>query len=199
MLFLTTPRSPTKACGHIQELTSLSELDLSADSGHRCRAQAFVGTQKSYSAATPPRSELGSPTPGWCISRGWPASRKLHLSATQVTDVGLAHRARLTKLATLDLSATQVTDLGFAPRRGPDRAHSLRALGHAGYRSGTGAPERADQASNFHLDYTRVTDLGLVRLKGLTKLSDLGLRDTSVTSTGLNGFKQTFPRMVITD
>jgi hypothetical protein len=42
-----------------------------------------------------------------------------------------------------------------------------------------------------------VTDAGLVHLKGLTKLSHLGLNGTQVTNAGMNELKRTLPGLTI--
>jgi hypothetical protein len=51
--------------------------------------------------------------------------------------------------------------------------------------------------SFFDLENNRVTDVGLVHLKGLTKLSDLRLRATQVTDAGVEELKQSLPSLTI--
>jgi len=47
------------------------------------------------------------------------------------------------------------------------------------------------------LDYARITDAGLVHLKGLTKLDWLVLNSTQVTNTGVKKFQQALPNCKI--
>jgi hypothetical protein len=85
-----------------------------------------------------------------------------------VTNLGIAHLARLKHLEALELSCSEVTDAGLIPLGQMQQLRSLR------------------------LDRTKVTGRGLVHLKGLTELRVLALRETydsdaelSLTDTGL--------------
>ena len=46
---------------------------------------------------------------------------------------------------------------------------------------------------------TRVTDAGLLHLKGLKNLTKLDLRNDQVTQAGMNELKQALPSLSITD
>ena len=88
---------------------------------------------------------------------------------TNVTDSGLVHLKRLTKLELLNLDGTKVTDAGLAHLSGLTRLLGL------------------------DLSNTKITDAGLVHLKELTKLEFLFLKGTKVTDAGVKKFRQALP------
>ena len=45
----------------------------------------------------------------------------------------------------------------------------------------------------LYLNGTQITDAGMVRLKGLTKLDELNLEETQVTDTGIAELQQALP------
>ena len=91
--------------------------------------------------------------------------KTLFLCRSKVSDAGLVHLERLTKLQELDLTDTKVSDAGLVHLKGLTKLQSLR------------------------LRDTKVSDAGLVHLKGLTKLQELDLTDTKVSDAGLSHLK----------
>ena len=63
-------------------------------------------------------------------------------------------------------------------------------------RPGTSGVEDLETNGVFRLSGTAVTDAGLLRLSGLTRLSFLGLRGTHVTDGGSKKLKQALPRVL---
>ena len=51
--------------------------------------------------------------------------------------------------------------------------------------------------SNINLEFTHVTDAGLVHLKGLTNLAELNLLNTQVTDVGVSELQQALPNLKI--
>ncbi len=82
--------------------------------------------------------------------KGWMEPDTLDLKHSQITDTGMEHLKRLTKLSKLDLSNTQISDGGL------ERLQALTAL------------------TVLDISDNEITDSGLARLKPLSKLSDSG-------------------------
>ena len=57
--------------------------------------------------------------------------------------------------------------------------------------------EKLPDFSALHLCRTRVTDTGLMHLKGLTNLRIVDLRGTNVTNAGAKELKRALPRLTI--
>ena len=149
--------------------------------------------------------------------------KELWLQGTQLTDAGLVHLKGLTTLKELYLSSTKVTDTGLAQLSGmklkvltvPREArtdiglkHYLRAgepsarllfssgrITDAGLINLKGLPE-LQELSLFGCQ--NVTDAGLAHLKDLTNLQTLNLRFTQVTDAGIAELQQVLPNCKIT-
>jgi hypothetical protein len=88
-------------------------------------------------------------------------TEKLDLRRSRVTDAGLVHLTKATRLKQLWLDKCQVTDAGLVHLKTLTNLESLR------------------------LDDTRVTDRGLANLKGMAKLKSLNLSNTSISDAGM--------------
>ncbi len=103
-------------------------------------------------------------------------------------DQGMVNLQGLHELQDLRLDGTQVTDAGLLNLRGLTKNSSIINLSRTtsnGCGAGAESP-RIDQTS-VHQSHaaTRVTDAGLVNLRGLTKLRYINLSATQVTDQGL--------------
>lgn len=95
------------------------------------------------------------------IARAWPGLESLSVDGGRITDEGLAHIGKLSRLHYLNLSGTQVTDRGL---------ERLTGLAHL---------------NTLHLDDTEITDQGMVHLGKVTSLEKLSLNHTGITHRGL--------------
>ena len=108
-----------------------------------------------------PAGQIGDADLALLLQR--PELRKLDLSAARhVTDRGMEHVGRLTRLSELDLSNTWITDAGLAQLAGLSELQSLK------------------------LCSTAVTGAGLKNLAGLSQLQTLDLSDAELTPEGLD-------------
>jgi internalin A len=124
----------------------------------------------------------------------------LDLRGTKVSDSGLAHLAvpASSSLQELNLAHTQITDAGLAhlakfkkdtffsgtrPRRG----------GSIGRLEGSSRDSHAIPLEKLHLRGTKVTNAGLLHLKGLANLQHLCLGNTKVTNAGIQELRKTLP------
>jgi len=87
--------------------------------------------------------------------------RKLNLEATEISDLGVRHLARLSELTELSLNSTTVSDAGLA------RLAGMRKL------------------RRLSLDNTYIEGLGVVHLQTLKELADLSLRGSPVKDAGV--------------
>jgi hypothetical protein len=98
----------------------------------------------------------------------------LQISGNQaISDAGLAHLSGLTKLRYVDLSDTNVTDVGLA---------QLSKLPNVSY---------------LDLSRTKVSDAGLVHVKDLIRLSTLVVRGTRVTKSGASELERARPQLTV--
>jgi hypothetical protein len=93
----------------------------------------------------------------------------LDLARTKITDAGLAHVAKMTKLKELRLDNTGITDAGLARLKGLAQLEYLNVYG------------------------SKVTDAGLAHLGGLKNLRSLYVWQTGVTSAGIAKLKGQLP------
>jgi Leucine-rich repeat (LRR) protein len=114
----------------------------------------------------------------------------------EVTDKGVSHLAALTGLKALDLSYTKITNQGAAHLAG---LRNLRKLSLSTTIADDGAMPHLEGLAELRelnlfnvghfLSGKRVTDAGLARLKGLTKLQVLLIPNSGVTGKGLEHLK----------
>lgn len=102
---------------------------------------------------------------------------EVFLAGTRIqgAEEALAHIGHLRRLEALWLAPPTMTDAGLAQLEG---LTNLKLM-------------------NISLSGTRVTDTGLVHLKGLECLEGLDLRGTSVTDAGVSELKKSLPRTII--
>ena len=109
---------------------------------------------------------------------------------SQISDKGMVHLQRLTNLQILDLKFTNVTDAGLAHFKGmnlkkltiPTEARTDQGLQH--YLAAVEPPIELDFGGNVGVPEWKLTDAGLVHLKGLTSLQNITL-PKQITDAGL--------------
>jgi hypothetical protein len=109
----------------------------------------------------------------------------LSLEATQITDQGIAHLAKLRKLEWLNLYRTKVGDESL---RVLSEMKSLRHLPIGETRvtdQGLAHLEKMDQLVYLGLRGNKITDEGLRSLATLTNLTGLNLAETAISDVGL--------------
>ncbi|HEV3418624.1 MAG TPA: hypothetical protein VG056_17510 [Pirellulales bacterium] len=121
----------------------------------------------------------------------WRLSRliALDLCGAEITDVGMAHLAELTQLNELCLSNTHVTDAGLEYVRGFNQLSRLELDGTKVSGAGLEHIKGLSRLRILGLASTKVTDAGIAHLSGLTQLRMLGLGNTLVTDAGLAHLK----------
>ncbi len=130
---------------------------------------------------------LGKPKPG--PPSGGEAECQI-VGGTRVTDVGLAHVAKLKKLRRLDLSGAQVTTAGLRQIESLQQMQYLN-LWNVPAVNDSVAPLLAGlpNLATLDLSYTAAGDETLQRLANLSNLKHLYLTDTKVTPAGLASFQ----------
>jgi hypothetical protein len=133
----------------------------------------------------------------------------LTLENTPITDAGLAHLGGLTRLRYLHLNNTRVTDTGLASLKGLVRLERLYLCDTDVTDAGLVNLEAMKNLYYLMLHNTldpvldafrttvKVSDAGLVHLRGLTGLRDgsLFLWNTSVTEEGIASLKEALPQL----
>jgi internalin A len=136
----------------------------------------------------------------------------VHAPCPDVTDAGLAHLARLTKLRTLTLRDSRVTEVGLAHLRGMTHLQTLmlpraqvRSLAPLRHLNGIQALDLSrapiDDAglapiasltalTRLRLDQTQITDESLALLASLPRLRFLSIRGTPVTDAGIAALRK---------
>jgi len=112
----------------------------------------------------------------------------LNLSGTGVSDAGLVHFKVCKGLKSLLLWGTKVTDAGLVQFEGCKELDDL-SLGNTQVSDAGLTPFKDCQLIHLKLEFTRVTDAGLVFLKESKNLRNLYLRKTRVTDKGLASVK----------
>lgn len=111
----------------------------------------------------------------------------LHLSGTEVGDVGLAMIARsLESLTELDLWSTKVTDAGMRSIACLQNLTSLELGGTLVSDDGLRYIARLPELKSLHLSWTAVTDAGVRHLSSLNKLTSLDLIGTELADAGMS-------------
>lgn len=109
----------------------------------------------------------------------------LGLERTRITDVGLSHLSGLTGLEYLSLNGTHVGDAGLKHLVGLNRLAVLYLCGTGTTDAGLRAVKNTPALQWLDLRGTRVTDSGLAHLGGLGRLRLLSLHGTSATDAGM--------------
>ena len=112
----------------------------------------------------------------------------------QLTDLGVAKLARLTKLRRLDIGGSKVTPAGLKVLEKLPQLERL-SLWNCAKLDDSAAPELAALAklSNLDLSYTPTGDVTLKSLAALRDLKLLYLTDTKATSAGVEAFRKQKP------
>ena len=112
-------------------------------------------------------------------------AEKLDLRGSRVTDAGLAHLAKATKLKQLWLDNCLVTDAGLVHLKTLKNLESLRLNGTRVTDKGLANLKGMAKLKSLTLSHTSISDAGMVHLAGLTTLIDLGLDSTQISNTGM--------------
>ncbi len=118
---------------------------------------------------------------------------ELHLDNCPVTDAGVAQLAPLARLRILDLKGTRVTDAGLAVLRHFPRLQALYLTRTAITDAGLAHVARLADLRTLILWDTAITDAGLEHLAGLHRLTDLILWNTRVTAAGAAALAEALP------
>ena len=155
-----SPIPGTSLAKHLPKLINLKELNLS---------NTDLGDREMVVVARLPKLQI------------------LALQQVAISDSGVQQLSRLTQLKSLDLSGSLVTGTGF---RSLGFANSLASLNIGVTRVSDQTIQYVKQFPNLvSLDLssnTRLTDSSLDQIKALTKLKQLMLRRTAVSSMGLS-------------
>jgi hypothetical protein len=122
--------------------------------------------------------------------RAFPDLERLMLGGTAVTDAGLQHAARLSKLTTLGLVGTKVTDAGMKELAGLNELEHVRLANTAVTDAGVRELSRHKSLQILILSNNKITDVSLADLRTLEKLRELDLSFTSITDDGLKQLEQ---------
>jgi internalin A len=116
----------------------------------------------------------------------------------QLTDLGIAKLAKLTKLRRLDISGARVTPQGLKALEKLPNLERL-SLWNCAKLDDSAAPEIASlvKMSNLDLSYTPVSDVTLKKLAALKDLKSLYLTDTKVTPEAVEAFRKEKPAVFV--
>ncbi len=145
-----------------------------------------------------------------------PSLQTLDLGGTSVGDEGVAHLKSLDRLVFLNLSMTKVTDAGIAHLKDLKQLEELGLLiaaqirsnfseSHDSRRTSVCGPFSAISANwaavrNLTLfaqrsvSFTKITDAGLLHLRGMSSLKSLDLSSTKVTAKGIKALQDSLPK-----
>jgi hypothetical protein len=124
--------------------------------------------------------------------------RYLALVRSGITDEGLVHLERMTKLRFLLIPENQaVTDAGVAHLSEPTKLRYVDLSGNNLTDAALAQLSRLPDLSYLDLRDTKVTDAGLVQLKGLIHLSTLLIRGTKVTASGARALERALPQLTV--
>ena len=110
--------------------------------------------------------------------------RELVLADTLITDNGLEHLSRLRSIERLYLSGAKITGKGLEWLNGLPKLRVLYLAESSITDAGLDGIEGL-RVEELNLDWTGLSDLGVVKLTQLPKLRRLSLRFTAVTDAGL--------------
>jgi Leucine-rich repeat (LRR) protein len=120
----------------------------------------------------------------------------LDLSATSVSDAGLAHLVAATKLKQLFLEGTKLTDDGLLL---VGRLKALEELDLSRLEGisdeGLAALAGLKNLNVLHLSGSPISDAGLAHLRGLKQLQSLETTGTKVTPEGLQKLQAALPKL----
>jgi hypothetical protein len=127
--------------------------------------------------------------------RGLVNLKNLHIDSSRVTDAGFLALAGMTKLDHLVLQSHSFSDRGFTTVAGMKDLTWLCVGGSKGSPSlisddGLALVTSMKNLTNLQLSHSRVTDKGLVHLKGLTKMTILDLDGCKVGDEGLKNLTE---------
>ena len=110
---------------------------------------------------------------------------ELDLSASSVTDKGLAHLGGLRRLTLLDLAQTKITGEGLRHLADLTQLTNLGLEHTAVDDTGLAFLERFERLTELHLQGTPVTDKGAKSIRRLRALEMLFIQDTTIGDEGL--------------
>jgi Leucine-rich repeat (LRR) protein len=155
------------------------------------------------------------------VLANWTSLRKLDLSGTKISDVGLEHLSSLKELETLylsfttikgsglksvtglphlrvlDLSKTSLTDSALEHLKEMQTLEILSLIDVPITDNGLEHIAGLTRLRHLNLTGTQVTDAGLPHLYGLAELENLNLSDAPVTQAGCAKLQQKLPRVKI--
>jgi Leucine-rich repeat (LRR) protein len=110
---------------------------------------------------------------------------------SEVTDAGVAHLERLTKLKDLYISRSQMTDVGLSHLKGLTRLERLAIQCNSISDRGLAHLQGLEKLQELYLGLSNreITDEGLADLEGLKDLEVLDLQCSQVTNRGLEHLK----------
>lgn len=122
----------------------------------------------------------------------------LSFNAPLVTDAGTEHLRSLTKLERLVIDEAKITDRGFESLRGLKKLRQLfvqtfaPGITDTAFENLAGLSELQELYVITHGDHA-ITDAGLLRLKGLSKLRALNVPSRGITDQGVKLLQQAIP------
>jgi internalin A len=130
---------------------------------------------------------------GLCHLRRFSRLRVLWLRGTAITDAGVDDLRALTTLTYLDLGDTKITDAGIAALQPLQQLRGL-ALNHTQVTDkGVAQLKQLPNLEHLTLDFTNITDNALVHLRGMPQLKVLFVRETKVTRRGVEDLQRALP------
>jgi hypothetical protein len=121
----------------------------------------------------------------------------LDARGSSITDAGIAHLKRLTRLSELNLmNRTAVTDAGLRQLKGLTRLEKLYLGGTAVTDAGLSHLQDLPALRILELTGTRVTDASISSLERLSQLEELGLSGTEVSEAGVQELKRSMSRRI---
>lgn len=109
----------------------------------------------------------------------------LSLDGTQVTDTGLAQLAKLVNLQSLSIDGLQISDAGLAQLVSLTNLQSLWVTGSVLTDAGLAILVALKNLRSLSLDRGQITDAGLTHITKMSALQSLSLNGTQVTDVGL--------------
>lgn len=114
----------------------------------------------------------------------------VRLAGTDASDEHLVQIGTLTKLQMLDLRDTRISDVGLGHLRRLSRLKVLILTGTAVSGKGLASLKNMPELTVLCLEETNVTDEGLAQLRWLTSVRWLDLGGTGITDSGLRHLKE---------
>jgi hypothetical protein len=114
-----------------------------------------------------------------------------------IDDAGLSHISGLTRLVQLYLDDKQISDSGLKQLKGMTGLEILGLSSTTVTDAGMAHLEGMSKLRTVHLAHTRVSDAGLTHLSKLSQLTNLDLFDSRVTDFGVRKLRGALPKTQI--